>query len=136
MVPRASEEDIREARNRAETETEEILAGYNQYLRGEKGPLVLSPERITGRLDLKYCVPFFGRMTKSWQKAGIDIKRFADCVTLVEDVVAPREAPDEVFTLIKVTYDGVCLQEKTKKGKAIKPRTMYRVRKRDRLCFP
>ena len=129
LVPRASDEDIREARGLAEGETEEILAGYAKYLRGEKGPLVLPRSRISGRLDLKFCVPLFGRMTANWKKSGVGVRPLSECVRLVEDVVKPRSEPDTTFTLIKVTYDGVCLPERTKRGKAIKPKTMYRVRK-------
>jgi type I restriction enzyme M protein len=129
LVPRASAEDINQARSLAERETEEILSGYKKYLRGEKGSLVLSPSRITTRLDLKYCVPLFGRMADKWRKSGIDVKPLSECVKLIEDVVEPSKQPDENFTLIKVTYDGVCQPERIKKGKAIKPKTMYRVRK-------
>lgn len=128
LVPRASADDINEARGLAERETEEILSGYRRYVRGEKGPHVLPPERVSGRLDLKYCVPLFGRMTAKWHKSGVEVKPFAKCVQLVEDVVKPRLEPENAFTLIKVTYDGVCVPERVKKGKAIKPKTMYRVR--------
>lgn len=128
LVPRASAEDIHEARERAEAETEEILAGYDAYLRGEKGPILLSLQEVSGRLDLKFCVPMFGRMVPKWKKEGIAVKRFIDCVELIEDTVVPQNHPETKFTLIKVTYDGICVSEKVKKGKSIKPKSMYRVR--------
>ena len=129
LVPRASADDINEARGLAERETEEIISGYQKYLKGEKGPLVLPPERVSGRLDLKYCVPLSGRMTAKWRRNGVDVKPFSEVVRLVEDVVEPSKEPETQFTLIKVTYDGVCLPERVKKGKSIKPKSMYRVRK-------
>jgi len=131
LPPRASPVDIQEAHDRAVQETNAILSGYAAFRRGEHGPgiIFLQPERIAGRLDVKYCVPMFGRMESRWAKDGITVKPLVDCVAVVEDTVRPAENPDRLFSLIKVTYEGICVMEKQKQGKAIRPTTMYQVRK-------
>jgi type I restriction enzyme M protein len=128
LTPRASPDDIREARERASAETEEILNGYDAYLDGKSGPLVLPPDRISGRLDLKHCVPMFGRMAKRWRRDGVEVKQLRECVELVEDSVVPQDDPDKLFNLIKVSYEGICELERERKGRSIKPKSMYRVR--------
>jgi type I restriction enzyme M protein len=129
LTPRASEVDIQEARAKAENETNYIVDGYKAYLSGIAGPLVLKPEMIADRLDLKYCVPLFGRMAQKWRKQGIEVKEFGKCVQIVEDEVVPQEHPDVMFNLIKVTYDGICATDKTRLGNRIKAPKMYRVKK-------
>lgn len=128
LTPRASDADISAARAKAEEETDRIVAGYQTYLAGEAGPIVLKPEDIADRLDLKFCVPLFGRMATKWRQAGIEVKKFSQCVNMIEDVMVPSDHPDTEFTLIKVTYDGVCLVERKRLGKLIKPKKMYRVK--------
>ena len=129
LTPRASEEDIREAREKAARETEEIVAGYNAYLRGELGPSILKPKQLTDRLDLKSpsLDPMYGRLVKKWRDEGIAVKPLKECVQPFEDIIKPFEQPDKIFTLIKVSYDGQCEKEKEKKGKAVVPKTMFRV---------
>jgi len=134
LTPRASETDIQEARAKAENETSRIIDGYKAYLAGESGPIVLKPELISDRLDLKYCVPMFGRMAKEWRAQGIEVRKIEECVTLIKDEINPQEYPDENFTLIKVTYDGICAIEKKRLGKRVKAPKMYRV-KQGHLIF-
>jgi type I restriction enzyme M protein len=128
LTPRASDTAIQEARNRANVETEDILRGYEGYLAGRQNPFILSPDRLTDRLDLKNCVPQLGRMTATWRACGIDVKRFDQCVTLVDSgFITPSKEPDAEFRLLKVTYDGQCEIESIKLGRAIKAPKMYRV---------
>lgn len=134
LTPRATDADVLEARTKAENETLEITNGYAAFLGGKKGPLVLSPDRLVDRLDLKYCVPNFGRMKETWEKEGIEVKELKECVAVVEDIVNPSASPEQEFTLIKVSYDGKCEVEKQRKGKAIKPKKMLRV-KEGQLVF-
>lgn len=128
LTPRASEAEIRAARARAEAEVARIVTGYKAYLRGERGPMVISSTRLADRLDLKYCVPQFGRMAKDWAARGVEVKKLSQCVRLVQDPVVPSECPEEEFTLIRVSYDGRCEVDKVAKGKTIKAKLMYRVR--------
>jgi hypothetical protein len=67
-------------------------------------------------------------MTKKWRKDGIEVRPFSECVTLVEDLVIPKQHPNEKFTLLKVSYDGRCEIDKINTGNRIKAQKMYRVR--------
>jgi len=127
LTPRASSEDIREAREKANKETDEIVVGYKAFLRGDPGKHTIGPERLVDRLDLKFCVPMSGRLAEMWRSKGVQVKTFQECVRVVEAVIKPSDSPDDLFTLIKVTYSGKCETEKLKKGRAIIPKTMYRV---------
>ncbi|MFI5059477.1 MAG: N-6 DNA methylase [Candidatus Acidiferrales bacterium] len=128
LTPRASEADIQEARAKADKEIDEISRGYEAYLAGKKGGLILPAERLADRLDLKYCAGEFGRMVGGWREKGIDVRRLDEIVIPVEDLITPASQPDTDFTLIKVSYDGRCEVEKVRKGKRIKAKKMYQVK--------
>lgn len=129
LSPKASDFEVKEARDKAEAETAEILKGYKDYLAGKNTGNVLNANRLADRFDLKHCVPMFGRMAKKWRKDGVEVKPLSEIVTPVEDVLRPSvEAPDDIFTLIKVTYDGFCEIETTKPGKRVRNESMFRVK--------
>jgi type I restriction enzyme M protein len=128
LTPRASESDVQEARARAKQEIDEIASGYEAYLSGKSGPLVVPAQRLVDRLDLKHCAGEFGRMAENWRKRGVEVRQLDKIVTPIEDVVIPSLLPDEEFTLIKVSYDGRCELEKIKKGRKIKAKKMYKVK--------
>ena len=67
-------------------------------------------------------------MAGKWRTDGIEVSRLDECVRPVEDIVIPREHSEAEFTLIKVSYDGICEIEKIKRGKAIKAGKMFKVR--------
>ncbi len=127
LTPRASEADIQEARAKANREIETITESYKEFMAGKPAPVVLSPERLADRLDLKYCVPLFGRMAKRWREQGIEVRHFSDCVTLTEDMINPGDYPDQQFTLLRVSYAGRCEVDKISPGSRIKAGKMYRV---------
>lgn len=132
LTPRAHEREIIEARSKAENETTRIIAGYKAYLSGRppKDGAVLPASRIMDRLDLKSCVPQIGRMVPVWRNMGAEVRLMSDCVKLHVDLVLPsEERPDEVFTWIRVGYDGICQIDRIIEGKSIKYDRMYRVRK-------
>ena len=124
---KTSEQAVREARERAEEETKLIIEGYKQYLNGKNTANVLGPELITDRLDLRNCVPLFGRMKKKWQDNGIEVKELAKLVKPTENVINPSDSPTQQFTLIKVSYDGRCEVESQKLGHQIRAGLMHRV---------
>ena len=125
---KASDRDVKEAREQAEAETECIVAEYNRYLQGERTGNVLAPDRLTDRLDLRNCVPLLGRMSETWIAQGIEVKRFGEVVSPVNNVINPRESPDTVFTLIKVSYEGKCQIDKQRRGDRITANAMQVVK--------
>jgi type I restriction enzyme M protein len=128
LTPKASDHDVGEARARAETETEQIVAGYQAYLAGGAGPNVLGPERIADRLDLRFCVPLFGRMAPRWRSEGIDVKKLQDVVRPVQNIIRPADHANTEFALIKVSYDGKCEIEHRKLGSRILAESMYQLK--------
>lgn len=127
LTPRASVEDVKEARKKAEHEIAKISSDFHDFLNGAIGALTVPPERIRNRLDLKYIVPLQGRLVKEWVKFGIDIKKIGDVVEPIENEMSPMEFPNEDFTLIKVAYSGICQISKKQKGRYIKPQKMLQV---------
>ena len=127
LTSKASELDTEEARKKAEEETKRIVDGYSQYLKGNAPLNVLEPERLLDRLDLRNCVPLFGRMAEQWDEQGIPVKRLDEVVTPTENTIKPSEMPNEMFILMKVAYDGKCRVIGRKIGNRIRADKMHRV---------
>ncbi len=115
-----------EARRRAEGEAERIVSGFQSYLSGEESSNVLGPDRISDRLDLRNCVPMFGRMANNWEAKGVTARRLDEVVCAVDEPIRPSEYPEETFTLVKVSYSGRCEVEKQKQGQRIRAVAMQR----------
>ncbi len=128
LTPRASDTDIATARALSAKEAKEIISGYEAYMNGNPGPTVISPDLLTDTLDLRSCVPLFGRMAAHWKSKGIEVKNLEDCLAQSGEEFDPQEFPDELLTLIKVSYAGRCKIDVKKKGREIKYPKMYRVR--------
>ena len=127
LTYRASSEEISVARQAAEQEIAKIVTNFHRYLNGDPSVETVSAERVSERLDLKFVVPLQGRFVSRWRKSGIEVKRIGDVLSTVAELVKPFEHPNEEFTLLKVTYGGLCVPVKKHKGKHIKPETMQRV---------
>lgn len=130
LAPRARAYQIEEARSKAQAEIRQILSGYQQFLDGRKVThgLVLDPSRLTDRLDLKSCAPELGRMLGHWISQGVEIKELQQIVRQVRDEVTPSDHPSQRYTLLKVSYDGVCEIEREAEGSHILARNMFRVK--------
>lgn len=130
LTPRAHEEEIDAARSVANEEMARIVEQFEKFSKGEVegSMLILQPDRVSDRLDLKYCAPLVGRMVQDWNSQGVQVKTLAECVTTVGEVLKPSEHSTEEFKLIKVTYEGVVELEKLRLGRNIKPASMTQVR--------
>ena len=130
---KASEFAARDARRNADDETEKVVAGYRCYLRGEDvsdshGQMgVLSPDRIMERIDLRNCVPLTGRMADKWRSQGASVRRLSTVVKVIDDPIRPIEFPDQMFLLMKVSYDGKCKIDKQQIGRKIREPHMQAV---------
>ncbi len=130
LAPKAPAYRIEEARLTAQAEMRRILSGYRQFLDGQivTHGLVLDSPRLSDRLDLKSCAPELGRMVNRWVSQGVEIKTLQQIVHQVRDEVTPSEQPSQRYTLLKVSYDGVCEIEREAEGKHILARNMFRVK--------
>jgi len=125
---KASDEDVRDARRRADNEAQRIVSGFRHYLDGDKASNVLGPDRIMDRLDLRNCVPMLGRMVQRWNGDGVPVRRLEEVMKQVtNNIVRPSNHPDEEFKLINVTYDGKCEINSLLKGNRIRPKLMRQV---------
>lgn len=60
-----------QARQMALQETEEVLAAFDDYMNGKKGPWLVSADRLSGRLDAKSLRPWRAvELESKWQQAG------------------------------------------------------------------
>ena len=124
---KASEQDVAEAHHEAEREAERIVTGFRGYMNGDDTTNVLGPDRIMDRLDLRNCVPMFGRMADNWKASGVSVKRLIEVVSVVDEPLRPSEHPDDEFILVKVSYGGNCEVEGQKQGRRIRAATMQKV---------
>ena len=128
LTAKASDQDVREAREKADVETERIVAQYNAYLQGRSIPDTLVADRLTDRLDLRNCVPLFGRMAEMWASRGTNVRRLDEIVSPASNVINPSAEPNETYTLIKVSYEGKCEVEGQRSGNRIQSNAMQVVR--------
>ena len=70
LTLRASDTEVREAREAADAEIERICQDYQSYRQGEQGSWLVPAERLLDRLDAKHCIPLQGRFVEKWEKAG------------------------------------------------------------------
>ena len=127
LTPRASESAMTEARQQAVDEISRIVRGYREYLDGKPNPLVYPATNFVNRLDLKHCIPLFGRLADQWRAKGITVRELKDCIKVVDETIVPADYPAERFRLLKVTYDGQCEVESERIGSAIKHNVLKRV---------
>lgn len=131
LPSKASEYEIEKARKRAEDEIDEIDADFERFLNGLPITTTVAPDRVNDRFDLKHVVPMQGRLVEKWKLMGIKVRTFGEVVSVVTNTVIPQQFPEKEFTLISVSYDGICKVAKKIKGKCIKPSIMYKASKGD-----
>ena len=127
LTPRASADDVAEARKKAELEIGKIVKDFRDYLAGSSDVPTVDADRISDRLDLKHIVPLQGRFVKKWKRQGISVKALGDVAKPVMEAICPKATPDTEYTLLYVTYDGRCAVQKRQLGRYIKPKEMLRV---------
>lgn len=98
----------REARKLAEEEMAEVVKAYGEFLSGKRGPWLVSGDRIQDRLDVKFCLPRIESVEDDWLKAGLEVLTLEDIVEEITDTgFNPRLNAGEVYTLLRVRYDGI-----------------------------
>ncbi len=116
MKTRASK--AQEARKNAEVEIETVLKCFGSFLAGKKGPWLVPGDRLNDRLDVKSCLPRTGGdIVASWKADGIEVMPLENIVVpIAGEVFNPQDTPNEVFTLLRVRYDGVAEEGEQAKG--------------------
>lgn len=123
---------VLEARRLATEEIKNILSEYNKFKNGQKGKWLVSPERLSDRLDVKYCIPLQGRFIKKWKKKGFIVLPIDKICQPREEIIKPKkDFPDEEFKILTITYTGRCRSEEIRLGREINYNKMKIVRTGD-----
>lgn len=130
VVPstRASAAEL--ARAQAIQEMDEIAAAFEAYLAGERGPWLVPPERLTGRLDAKYLRPWsVAELEPTWKAIGADSDILENLVDPVEEPIILD--PDARYTFLRISYEGRAERGEDALGKEISYDRVSRARAGD-----
>ncbi|MDR1470807.1 MAG: N-6 DNA methylase [Spirochaetaceae bacterium] len=123
---------VEEARKLASWEIETILDAFKRYKNGESGEWLVSADKLKDRLDVKHCLPLFGRFVSKWEKDGAEVFPLYELCSPRDEIIEPvKDFPDEEFRIMTITYTGRCKTDETRLGKEINFKKMKVVRTGD-----
>lgn len=107
-----------EARRKAMEEMETVVAEYGRFRSGKKGPWLVGPEKLTGRLDAKNLIPWsVDKLSGTWKSVGADPIRLGDMVEPTEDI--SDIDPEKYYTFLRISYEGFSERGEQRLGKEI-----------------
>lgn len=117
----SSKSKIEEARKKANEEIETICKEFDKYVNGKSSDWVVMPEKLTNRLDLKFCLSEPGRFVSKWKKAGYQVIKVSDIANPVENIVNPRDQKHSniEYRILTISYEGRIRANEVRKGKYI-----------------
>lgn len=99
--------EIDKARKEANKEIEKILKDYKDFEHGVDSIWRVPKDRLQGRLDVKYCIPFKGRFVSKWYAKGFETRKlselFEECTTLVNP---KKDYNSDIFRMLTIKYNG------------------------------
>lgn len=107
-------------------ETNRIVAAYGAFEAGKNVTWVIPPDRMKDRLDVKHCIGDRGRKRGVWLSAGYDVVRLEDVLSPPADRKVSVEG-DEIYTLLRVTYDGDVIEGETMLGEDLSYNSLLKV---------
>lgn len=120
------------ARKMAQDEISDILSEYDEFKKGKAGKWRVKPDRLSNRLDIKYCIPEQGRFVSEWEKQGFSVMTLEEICSQREEIIRPRqEFPDDEFRILTIRYNGSCSAEEIRLGEEINFSKMNVVRTGD-----
>ena len=86
-------------------EINEVVAAFRGYLDGRKGPWLVPPDRVMGRLDAKFLRPWrASELESKWKQSGAVPEILEN---LVESVWEPvKLIGDHEYSFLRITYGG------------------------------
>jgi type I restriction enzyme M protein len=118
VVPRTPPSVAEKARQAAVDEIGEIRAAFDQYMQGKKGPWLVPPDRLGGRLDAKFLRPWSaGQLEPQWKAAGATAERLEELVEPVEEEI--KLDPDTYYDFLRVTYEGYSERGERRLGREV-----------------
>ena len=98
---------INKARKEANDEIEQILKDYHDFENGVDSMWRVHSDRLQGRLDVKYCIPFRGRFTSKWHTDGFGTRKLSELFNEYTDLINPRkDYSSDVFKILTIKYNG------------------------------
>lgn len=88
-----------------QAEIARIIADYRSYVAGIPGGYTTPFTALADRMDVKYCVHDRGRKTAEWVKAGYTTVLIGEVLHVQSDRSVDVD-DDEIYQLLRVTYDG------------------------------
>jgi len=105
VVPKTRQSVAELARTNADQEITEIAAAFDSFLEGKRGPWLVPPDRLTGRLDAKYLRPWsVASLESRWKSAGAHSEVLGNLVEPVEESVTIE--PNVRYTFFRISYGG------------------------------
>jgi type I restriction enzyme M protein len=123
---------VEEARKLATWEIETILDAFEKYKNGNNGEWLVPADKLKDRLDVKHCLPLFGRFVSKWKKKGIEVFPLSKLCSPRDEIIEPvKDFPEQEFRIMTITYTGRCKTDETRLGKEINFNKMKVVRTGD-----
>jgi type I restriction enzyme M protein len=107
-------------------ETNRIVTAYKAFEEGKNVTWVIPPDRMKDRLDVKHCIGDRGRKRGVWLSAGYDVVRLKDVLSPPPNRKVSVEE-DEIYTLLRVTYDGDIVEGETVSGEDLSYKSLLKV---------
>lgn len=124
-------EKIKIARKLAVEEINEICTNFRKFENGEEDIWLVPPERLRNRLDVKSCVPLYGRFIQKWRRKGYEIRSLHTICQLREEILLPRDHLSTKFKILTISYRGLCEADEIRLGRHINYRKMKIIRTGD-----
>lgn len=135
---RTPEAEIIDRRQAADQEIAFIIKSFDEFRDGqvgpwgENGPWTVGSNRLSERMDAKYCAPIQGRFVKRWKSRGFEVTKLKELVVPVEGrTVVPSRQPDKIFRILAITYEGICRIDAEVLGRDLKYNEFVRVEEGD-----
>lgn len=107
-------------------EIQEIIEEYKKFRMGINSKFIVKNSDISNRLDVKFCLKDNGRLKNHWVSHGLNTMPIGKVLMKAENR-KNSVADDEIYTLLKVTYDGNVLEADIKDGYDISYPNLYKV---------
>jgi type I restriction enzyme M protein len=106
------------ARTATVEEIEDVLKNFSRYMDGQKGPWLVSAERLGDRLDAKHLRAWRAtELEHQWKKAGADSDVLGNLVDPVRSPV--RLEPESEYAFLRITYEGRAERGDIRLGKEV-----------------
>jgi type I restriction enzyme M protein len=97
-----------EKRQQAEAEMNEVIKVFKAFMSGKKGTWLVPGDLLTGRLDVKSCLPRSTSVEDVWSEKQYEVVKLGDIVDPIEgEGFNPRATPDKSYSLLRIRYDGI-----------------------------